>query len=111
MVCTAATMKYFIPQNAQENEKKTENSLLGSTSCAATLRRAAHWMTRLGQSLQDPHLLMIGGKPWGSLAGSDCSVACCSGAEVSSTRWQSPQFNLRQSLRVGAWNGQSPKRG
>ena len=29
---------------------------------------------------------------------------CRGGAEVSSTRQQSPQVNLRQSLRVGAWN-------
>ena len=29
---------------------------------------------------------------------------CLSGAEVSSTRWRSPWVNLRQSLRVDAWN-------
>ena len=31
-------------------------------------------------------------------------VVCQGGAEVSSTRWRSPWANLRQSLRVGAWN-------
>ena len=47
---------------------------------------------------------MIGGKPRGNIAGSDCGRVCRSGAEVSSTRQQSPWVNLRRSLRVGAWN-------
>ena len=54
-----------------KNAKKSENSLHGSTSCAASLRRAAHWMTGLGQSLRDPQSLMTGGKPQGNLPGSD----------------------------------------
>ena len=43
---------------------------------------------------------MMGGKPRGNIPGSDCG----GGAEVSSTRRQSPWVNLRRSLRVGAWN-------
>ena len=84
--------------------KKCENPLRGSTSCAAFLRRAAHRMTGLGQSLRDPQSLMIGGKPWGNIPRSDCGRVCRSGAEVSSTRRRSPWVNLRRSLRVGAWN-------
>ena len=74
--------------------KKTENPL----------RRPANWMTGLGQSLQDPHSLIIGGKPQGDLPGSDCGRVWQGGAEVSSTRRQSPWGNQRQSLWVGAWN-------
>ena len=44
-------------------------ALCGSTSCAASLRRAAHRMTGLGQSLREPQSLMIGGKPWGNIPG------------------------------------------
>ena len=87
-----------------KNEKKSENTLHGSTSCAASLHRAAHWMTGLGQSLRDPQSLMIGGKPRGNIPGSDCGRVCRSGAEVSSTRRRCPWVNLRRSLRVGAWN-------
>ena len=58
----------------------------------------------LGQSLQDPQSLMIGGKPGGNIPGSDCGRMCRSGAEVSSTRRGSPWVNLRMSLWVGAWN-------
>ena len=47
---------------------------------------------------------MIGGKTRGLLPVSDCGSVCRGGAEVSSTRRQSPWVNLRQSLRVGAWN-------
>ena len=47
---------------------------------------------------------MMGGKPRGNLPGSDCGSVCQGGAEVSSTRWWSPWVNLRQTLRVGAWN-------
>ena len=86
-----------------KNAKKSENPLRGSTSCAASLRRAAHWMTALGHSLRDPQSL-IGGKPWGNIPGSDCRRVCQSGAEVSSTRRRSPWVNLRRSLRVRAWN-------
>ena len=49
-ICTLATLNHFILQKA----KKTENPLRGSTSCAAALRRAAHQMTGLGQSLRGP---------------------------------------------------------
>ena len=87
-----------------KNAKKSENPLRGSTSCAASLLRAAHRMTGLGQSLQDPQSLIIGRKPRGNLPGSDCGRVCWNGAEVSSTRRQSPWVNLRWSLRVGAWN-------
>jgi len=48
-----------------KNEKISENTLRGSTFCTAALRRAAHRMTGLGQSLWDPHSLMTGGKPQG----------------------------------------------
>ena len=51
--------------------KKSENPLRGSTSCAASLRRAAHRMMGLGQSLRDPQSLMIGGKPRGNIPRSD----------------------------------------
>ena len=34
----------------------------------------------------------------------DCGSVCQGGAEVLSTRQQSPCVNLRRSLRVGAWN-------
>ena len=54
---------------------------VGSTSCAASLRRAAHRMTGLGQSLRDPLSLMIGGKPRGNIPGSDCGRVCESSAE------------------------------
>ena len=47
---------------------------------------------------------MIGGKPQGSLPGSDGSCTCQGDADVSSNiRW-SPLVNLRRSLQVGAWN-------
>ena len=87
-----------------KNANKSENPLRGSTSCAASLRRAAHRMTGLGQSLRDPHSLMMGGKPRGNLPGSDCGNVCRGGAEVSSTRRRSPWVNLRWSLWVNAWN-------
>ena len=87
-----------------KNAMKSENPLRGSTSCAASLHRAAHRMTGLGQSLRGPQSLTIGGKPWGNIPGSDCGRMCRSGAEVSSTRRQSPWVNLRRSLQVGAWN-------
>ena len=93
----------------KKNAKKIENPLCGSTSCAVSLRRAADRMTGLGQSLRDPQSLMIGGKLWGNIPGSDCGRVCRSGAEVSSTRRRSPWVNLRWSLRVGAWNVQSPR--
>ena len=85
------------------NAKKTENPLRGSTFCAAALRRAAHRMMGLRQSLREPHSLMIG-KAWGKLPGSDCGRVCRGGAEVSSTRRRFPWVNLRRSLRLGAWN-------
>ena len=47
---------------------------------------------------------MIGGKLRHNIPGSDCGKVRQGGAEVSSTRWRSPQVNLRWSLRVGAWN-------
>ena len=87
-----------------KNAKKSENPLRGSTSCAASLRRAAHQMTGLGQNLRDPQSLMIGGKPRGNLPRSDCGNVCLGDAEVSSTRRWSPWVNLWRSLRVGAWN-------
>ena len=87
-----------------KNTKKSENPLRGSTSSADSLRRAAHQMTGLGQSLRDPHSLRIGGKAQGKLPGSDCSGVWWSGAEVSSTRRWSPWVNLRWSLRVSASN-------
>ena len=87
-----------------KNAKKSENPLRGSTSCAASLQRAAQRMTGLGQSLRDPQSLMKGGKPRGNIPGSDCGRVCLSGAEVSSTRRRSPWVNLRRSLRVGAGN-------
>ena len=87
-----------------KNAKKSENLLYASTFCAAALCRAAHGMMGLGQSLQDPHSLMIGGKARGNLPGSDCGRVCRSGAEVPSTSRRSPWVNLRQSLQVGAWN-------
>ena len=55
-----------------KNAKKSENPLRGNTSCATALRRATHRMTGLGQSLREPHSLMIGGKPRGNLTGSGC---------------------------------------
>ena len=67
------------------NAKKSENPLCESISCAAALRRAAHQMTGLGQSLWDPQSLIIGGKPRGNLPVSDCSRVCQEGAEVSPT--------------------------
>ena len=84
------------------NAKKAENPLCGSTSCAAAHRRAAHRMTRLGQSLRDPHSLMIGEKPRSKPPGSHCGVVWPSGAEVSSIRRRSPLVNLRRSLQEGA---------
>ena len=102
-ICTPATVKPFIPQNTK-TQKISENPLRGSTSCAASLHRAAHRMTGLGQSLRDPQSLMIGGKPRGNIPGSDCGRVCRSGAEVSSTRRRSPWINLRRSCRVSAWN-------
>ena len=81
-----------------KNAKKSENPFRGSTSCAASLRRAAHRMTGLEQSLRDPQSLMIGGKPQSNIPGSDCGRVCRSGA-VSSTRQRSPWVNLRRSLR------------
>ena len=88
----------------KKNAKKSENPLRWSTSCAAALRRAAHRMMGLGQRLRDPPSLMRGGKSWGNFPGSDCGSGCRGGAEVSSTRRQSPLVNLRRSLWVGAWN-------
>ena len=85
------------------NEKKTENRLRSITSSAAALRRAANWMMVLGQSVRGPHSWMIERKAWGKLPVSDCRGVWRSGAEVSSGR-RSPWVNLRQSLRVGAWN-------
>ena len=96
--------KTFIPQNIRKAQKNSENPLSGSTSCAAALRRAAHWVMGLGQSLWDPQYLMIGGKQWGNLPGLDCGRVCRGGADVSSTRWWSPWVNPRRSLWVGAWN-------
>ena len=61
-------------------------------------------MTGLGQNLQYPHSLMIGGKALGKLPGSDRGGVWRGGAEVSSTRWRSPWVNPRRSLRVVAWN-------
>ena len=61
-------------------------------------------MMGLGRSLRDSQSLMIGGKPQGKSPGSDCGRVCRGGAEVSSTRRRSTWVNLRQSLRVGAWN-------
>ena len=61
-------------------------------------------MTELGESLRDPHSLMMGGKARGKLPGSDCSGVWRSGAEVSFTSRRSPWGNLRWSLWVGAWN-------
>ena len=90
-----------------KNAKKSENPLRGSTSCAASLHRAAHRMTGLGHSFRDPQSLMIVGKPRGNIPGSDCGRVCRSGAEVSSTRRRSSWVNLRRSLRVGAWNALS----
>ena len=87
-----------------KNAQESEYPLCGSTSCAASHRRAAHPMTGLWQSLWDPKSLMIGGKLRGNIPGSDCGRVCRSGAEVSSTRLWSPWVNLRRSLRVGAWN-------
>ena len=45
-----------------------------------------------------------GRKTQGNLPGLDCGSVCRGGAEVSSTRRRSPRVNLRQSLRVSAWN-------
>ena len=86
------------------NVRKPEYPLRGSTSCAVVLWRAAHQMMGLGQSLWNLHSLMIGGKTRGNLPGSDCGSGCQTGAEVSSTRRQSPWVNLRRSLWVAAWN-------
>ncbi len=96
--------KTLHPTKHTKSKNKSENPLRGSTSCAASLRRAVHRMTGLGQSLRDPQSLMIGGKPRGNIPGSDCGRVCRSGAEVTSTRRRSPWVNLRRSLRVGAWN-------
>ena len=85
-----------------KNANIIENPLRGSTSCAAFLCRAAHWMMGFGQSLWDADSLIIGGKPQGNLPGSDCGRVCWGGAEVSSTRRRSPWVNLRHSLQVGA---------
>ena len=90
--------------SAKCTTKKSENPLHGSTACAAVLRRAAHQMMGLGQSLWEPQCLMTGGKAWGKLHGSDCGGLCRDGAEALSIRCQSPRNNLRRSLRVGAWN-------
>ena len=83
---------------------KSENRLHESTSYAAALCRAAHRMTGLGQSLQDPHSLMMGGKALGKLSVSDCRGVWWSDAGVLYTRRRSPWVNLRQSIQVGAWN-------
>ena len=98
--CHHKTLHSAKPTNA----KKTENPLRENTFCAAALRRAAHQMTRLGQSLRDPHSLMMGGKARDKFPGSDCGGVWRSGAEVSSIRRRSPWINLRRSLRMGAWN-------
>ena len=87
-----------------KNAKKSENPLHGSTSCAASLRRAAHQTAVLVQSLWEPHSLKIGGKTQGDLTGLVCGSVCRGGAKVSSIRRRSPWVNLRWSLRVGAWN-------
>ena len=87
-----------------KSTKQSEKPLCGSTSCAAALRRAAHQMMGLGQSLWDPNSLMKGGKPRGNLPGSNCGSVCQSGAEVSSTRRWFPWVSLKRSLWVGAWN-------
>ena len=50
-------------------------------------------LTGLGQSHRDPHSLMIGGKAWRKLHGSDCGGVWCGGAEVSSIGWWSPWVN------------------
>ena len=102
-ICTLANKKtlHFAKTT---NAKKTENPLHGSSSCAAAIRSAAHWMMGLEQSLRNPKALMLGGKPWGNRPGSDCGSVCRGGAEVLSTRWRSPWVNLRRSLRVGSWN-------
>ena len=63
------------------NTTKIENTLSGSTSSAAAIHREAHRMRGLGQSLRDPHSLMIGGKARGKLPGSDYSGVCRGGAE------------------------------
>ena len=86
------------------NVRKSENPFHGSNFCAAALHRAAHRMTGLGKSLRDPNSLIIGGNPRGKPPGSDCGSVCRAGAEVSSTRRRFPWVNLRQSLRVSAWN-------
>ena len=85
-IWTPATIKPFIPKTFQKQKKTCENPFHGSTSCAASLCRAAHQMTGLGQSLRDPQSLMKGRKPRGNLPGSDCGSVCQGGAEVSSTR-------------------------
>ena len=61
-------------------------------------------MTGLGQSLRDPHSLIIGGNTWGNLPGSCCDGVRQGGAEMLFTRQQSPRVNLRQFLQEGAWN-------
>ena len=66
-------------------------------------------MTGLGQSLRNPHSLMIGGKSRGNLPGSDCGGVCGGGAEVLATKRWSPQVNLRWSLQVGAGNVRSQR--
>ena len=92
--------KTLHPTKHTKSKNKSENPLRGSTSCAASLHRAAHRMTGLGQSLRDPQSFMIGGKPRSNLPGSDCGSVCRGGA-VSSTRQRSPWVNLRWALWVG----------
>ena len=85
------------------NRKKSENPLRGSTSCAASLRRAVHQMMGLRQILQD-HQTPKERNYGVTFPGSDCRRVCRSGTEVSSNRRQSPWVNLRRPLCVGAWN-------
>ena len=87
-----------------KNAKKSEIALRGSTSCAAALRRTVHRMRGVGQSLRDPHSLMIGGKVRGKLPWSDCGGVWQGGAEVASTRRPSPRVKLWLALCVGAGN-------
>ena len=54
--------------------------------------------------LQNPHSLMIEGKPRGNLPGSDYGSVRQGGTEVSSTRRRSPWVNVWQSLWVGVCN-------
>ena len=66
-------------------------------------------MMGLGQSLWDPQSLMTRGKPWSNIPRSDCGSVCWGGAEVLSTRQQSPWVSLRRTLQVGAWNALSQR--